>query len=130
MDISARKPLIPYAGSYRKHRHSDDGDLTPKQEVLLSYLMGLAPVGEPVEIDRDTLMSDLEIVNRFSYYQHLHALLVSGFIRRVQRGRQGITGIFVVVRRLEDVQPREGWRLQKLLASIASERPRRRREWA
>ncbi|TPL40665.1 hypothetical protein [Mesorhizobium sp. B2-4-6] len=67
-----------------------------RAEELLSYLTGLAPVGEPVVIRRDVAMADLRIGNANTYYQCLRHLVDGRFVRRVN------TGVVVVLRRPEE----------------------------
>lgn len=74
-------------------------ELGPRQEEVLSYLIGLAPIGTPVEISRRTLMLDLGFNNPQPYYQAMAKLIAYGFIRRIGCGRGGTTGVFVVLRR-------------------------------
>lgn len=73
-----------------------------KVEEVLSYLTGLGPVGEPVEIDRNTMTKDIGYKSNFSIYQCLNTLIVSGHIRRLARGSGNTFGLLVVQKRLED----------------------------
>jgi len=73
-----------------------------RAEELLSYLTGLAPVGQLVEVPREQVLQDLG--QCFStFYLHLNRLIDGGFVQRLGGGRAGSTGILVVTRRLEEL---------------------------
>lgn len=76
--------------------------LRPREEITLSYLTGLAPVGEPLEFPLRTLLADLGFRAKWTFYKHMHALIGGGYVRKIAVGRQGTTGVLVVLRRLEE----------------------------
>ena len=73
----------------------------PRQEELLSYLTGLAPVGETIEVPIKHVMADLNFGCRFTFYQRLNKLIQHRFVRRIACGCNQTTGVLVVLRRLE-----------------------------
>lgn len=77
--------------------------LGPRQEELLSYLTGLAPVGETIETPIRHVMEDLSFGCRFTFYQRLNALIRNGCVRRIACGARQTTGVLVVLRRLEEM---------------------------
>lgn len=98
--------LIPYAGK-------DDGTgsipanfdtRNPRQAELLSYLTGLAPVGEPFEFRRHEAVSDLGFGTVRSIYHRLKPLMAMGLIARHYGGLFPKRGALVVLKRLEDIR--------------------------
>lgn len=75
----------------------------PRQEELLSYLTGLAPVGEPIEVPLRHVMEDLRFTCKFTYYQRLNKLIQHRLVRRIACGCNQTTGVLVVLRRLEAI---------------------------
>lgn len=54
----------------------------PRQEELLSYLQGLAPVGQPFEFRRHETVADLGFGTVRSVYEQIKNLQTKGLIRR------------------------------------------------
>jgi hypothetical protein len=78
------KPLIAYAGYDRSYTLTLTGDFDadyPRLAELLSYLQGLAPVGEPFEFKRDEVIADLGFGTRRSIYFYLTRLINKGLVR-------------------------------------------------
>jgi len=76
------------------------GEIGPRQEELLSYFIGLGPVGTPVEMARKTLMQDLGWLDFSSFFHSVNKLIQAGYIRRIAcSDRTGTTGLFVVLKR-------------------------------
>lgn len=97
--------LIPYAGK-------DDGTgnvpvsfdkSSPRQAELLSYLTGLAPVGQPFEFRRHEAVADLGFGTVRSIYHRLKPLMAMGLIARQRSELYPKRGAIVVLKRLEDV---------------------------
>lgn len=70
---------------------------------MLSYLCGLAPVGETVETKVATILADLGLKHRKSFYEHLARLVAAGCVRRISVGCRQTSGVLVVLRRPEEV---------------------------
>ncbi|GAA4108651.1 hypothetical protein ACFFTN_01255 [Aminobacter aganoensis] len=75
--------------------------MTPRAAVLLSYFTGLAPVGETFEVPRKWIMEDLEIGSSQTFAVLIRELVSTRRIRQIARGYAGTSGIFTVIRRLE-----------------------------
>lgn len=71
------------------------------QEVVLSYLTGLAPVGEPFEVRLRDAMADLGYRSKYGWYCILNKLIAKRLVRRIACGAGGSTGVLVVLKRLE-----------------------------
>lgn len=113
LHITPQKKLIRYAGqcNYNAWSYGQGGrgigpsGLGYKQEELLSYLTGLGPVGEPVEIERDIVVADLGLKGFHWYYVCLNELLKRRYVKRIacSHSRITTTGLLVVLKRLEDL---------------------------
>jgi hypothetical protein len=77
--------------------------MRPAAEVLLSYLCGLGPVGQPVEPRFDWLMADLGYRQKVTIYRCLNDLIRERAVERVAGGRSGTLGLLVVRRRPEQI---------------------------
>lgn len=77
--------------------------LGPRQEELLSYLTGMAPVGEPFRFAPKHIMKDLGFNNRETTYRLLWRLCDQGCVERVDYGDARWPGRVRVLRRLEAV---------------------------
>ncbi len=103
--IPRPRRLIGYAGQERRHWGGGDRrsvaryGLTARQEEALSYLIGLAPVGESFEVHIDTICADLGFKARFTWYQRLNPLVHAGYVRKVACGVGGTCGVLMVLRR-------------------------------
>lgn len=73
------------------------------EEILLSYLCGLAPVGQTFEIQRKLLMADLGLKHAAYYYRLLNRLFELKAVQRVSCGASQGTGVLVVLKRPEHV---------------------------
>lgn len=82
----------------------DDAHLGHGQEVALSYMTGLAPVGETFELPLAHVMADLGYQSKFGWYAILNKLIAKRRVRRIACGAGGTTGVFVVLQRLEAPQ--------------------------
>lgn len=80
--------------------------LTPSSEVVLSYLTGLAPVGEPFEPKLTMLMADLGYRQKVSIYKCLGELIRKDCVRKIAGGSGGTVGVLVVEKRLENLAER------------------------
>lgn len=78
--------------------------LGPRQEELLSYLQGLAPVGEMFEFRRAEVAADLGFNAYGILYEALRKLVRKGFVERLHVGQSNAKGTFKVLRRLESVR--------------------------
>ena len=72
--------------------------LAARTEELLSYLIGLGPVGQEIEFQRNHVRQDLRMSN---FYKHLNILIAAGYVRRLYCGYRGTSGLLVVLRRYE-----------------------------
>jgi len=77
--------------------------MRPAAEVLLSYLCGLGPVGQPVEPRFDWLMADLGYRQKVTIYRCLNDLIRERAVERVAGGRSGTLGLLVVRCRPEQI---------------------------
>jgi hypothetical protein len=73
--------------------------LQPATEVFLSYLIGLGPIGHPVEPRIDWIMADLSYCQHVSIYKHLRRLIQAGYVDKIGPGRKGALGLLIVARR-------------------------------
>jgi hypothetical protein len=80
--------------------------MRPAAEVLLSYLCGLGPIGQPVEPPFAWLMEDLGYHQKVTIYRCLNDLIRAGAVARIAGGRNGTLGLLVVRRRPEQVELR------------------------
>lgn len=78
-----------------------EGRLGPRQEELLSYLQGLAPVGQEFMLRRAEAMADLGFGADVVFYRALRKLIHAGFVSRLGTGRSHVNGRLKVLRRLE-----------------------------
>ncbi len=86
-------------GRWGGRRNKKRGDeLGPRQEEVLSYLIGLGPVGSMVRFSRDVLMADLRINTFQGYYSSINSLLGLGYIRRISSGYRS-DSTFIVLKR-------------------------------
>lgn len=74
--------------------------MTPRAEELLSYMIGLAPIGRAVVLDRHHLAADLGIMTRQSKANLILELVRAGVIRR------GGPNLYQVIKRIGAVQQR------------------------
>jgi hypothetical protein len=78
--------------------------LGPKQEVLLSWLQGRQPVGQPVRFDMGEILADLPFQSREMAYSALYRLKAKGFVEVIEPGdRRRTPATLRVLRRLEAV---------------------------
>jgi hypothetical protein len=75
--------------------------MRPIDEETLSYLTGLAPVGEPLEVPMEWVKADLGFRCRQTWYLRINALIAEGCVRRLECGSAKSTGVFIVTRPLE-----------------------------
>jgi hypothetical protein len=81
------------------------------EEVLLSYLTGLGPVGQPLEVNRRELMRDLDIPIKTYFYRLLARLVKAGAVKRLTTGAHNRIGLIAVMKRPEQLQfPRKSLR--------------------
>lgn len=76
--------------------------LSPKTEVFLSYLTGLAPVGESVEPLAVDVLKDCDIRHKPLLYRYLNELISTRCVHRQFCGSAGSIGNLIVLKRLED----------------------------
>lgn len=82
--------------------------LGPRQEELLSYLQGLAPVGQPFEFRCATTARDLGLHEHGVVYVALRKLIAKGFVERLECDRSGAKGRLRILRRLEGAAKEAG----------------------
>ncbi len=75
--------------------------LGPRQEELLSWLQGMAPVGVEFVFMREHVGTDLGFGCSRVVYEHLNRLEVMGFIRRAKSSLFPKRKTVTVLRRLE-----------------------------
>ena len=75
----------------------------PRQEELLSYFQGLAPVGEMFEVPCAWIAADLGFNTRTAICNRIADLISQGMVRRIAVGACASTGLLMVIRRLEDM---------------------------
>jgi hypothetical protein len=77
----------------------------PRQEELLSYLQGLAPVGQPIEFRCAQVARDLGLHENGVVYMALRKLIAKGFVERLDGEQSGAKGWLRVRRRLGGAAP-------------------------
>lgn len=80
--------------------------LSAPAEVLLSWMTGLGPVGQPVEPLIAAAMADLEYTSKPPLYRLAGELMRAGCVRKLASGGGGSFGLFVVIVRLEAMAER------------------------
>ncbi|HET6409114.1 MAG TPA: hypothetical protein VFG14_14595 [Chthoniobacteraceae bacterium] len=75
----------------------------PRQAELLSYLQGLAPVGQPFEFNRYEAVTDLGFGTVRSIYHCLRPLIEMGLIARCRSEFFPKRQAIVVLKRLEEI---------------------------
>jgi hypothetical protein len=75
--------------------------MRPTYEETLSYLTGLAPLGEPIEVPIEWIMADLGLRTRANWYVRLNGLINEGCVRRIACGAGMSTGVLMVTKALE-----------------------------
>jgi hypothetical protein len=80
--------------------------LNPAAEKLLSYLTGLAPVGEFFEPRLSGIMADLGYRQKVSIYRSLGELIRKGCVAKLACGANGTIGVLAVRKRLEELEHR------------------------
>jgi hypothetical protein len=73
----------------------------PRQEELLSYFQGLAPVGETFEVPRAWIAADLGFNTRAAICNLIADLIASGAVRRIAVGTRASSGVLTVLKRVE-----------------------------
>lgn len=76
----------------------------PRQEELLSYFQGLAPVGQTVEVPLAWIAQDLGFNNRSAIRNLIADLISQRVIHKVAVGALASTGVLVVLKRVEQHQ--------------------------
>lgn len=71
----------------------------PRSEELLSYLIGLAPVGTEFILHLPTVMADLEFTNKTTFYNRLTPLINKGLVKKSGSSRIGKYSLYVVSNR-------------------------------
>ena len=77
--------------------------LSPPAEVLLSYLTGLAPVGQTFEPRVAHVMADLGYRQHVSIYRCLSELIAAGCVKKHIYGGKDTLGLMAVTKRLENI---------------------------
>lgn len=83
----------------RSHRING---LRPYTQTLYSYLTGLAPIGETIEVHGEQIRVDCGFAHRCSYCNHLNELIARGLVRRIACGSRQSSGVLIVLRHYED----------------------------
>jgi hypothetical protein len=73
----------------------------PRQAELLSYLTGLAPVGETIEIPLAWIVKDLRFNTRSAIRNLIADLISRRAIQRIAVGARSSSGVLVVLKRVE-----------------------------
>lgn len=60
--------------------------ITPKQEEMLSYLTGLAPVGTPFQVRHKWIDQDFDRMDHSLFCQTVRRLIKAGCVERVATG--------------------------------------------
>jgi hypothetical protein len=90
-----------------------DEAIGPRQQELLSYLQGLAPVGETIEIPLAWIAADLGFRNRSAIRNLIAKLICHRLIHKVASGQRSSCGLLQVLKRVEDLAPKRekvSWR--------------------
>lgn len=75
----------------------------PRTEEFLSYLAGLAPIGQTFELCQKDMCADMGWQRKQTFYFHLNRLLALRAVRRVACGNRGSGGVLQVLRRPEEI---------------------------
>jgi len=75
--------------------------LSMREEVLLSYLVGLAPIGEEIHLKCSQVVQDLELRNRYYVSVDLRSLHLAKAIRIIEPGVSTKRTVLVVLKRPE-----------------------------
>lgn len=73
----------------------------PRQAELLSYLTGLAPVGDTIEVPLAWIVKDLGFNTRSAIRNLIADLISHRAIRRIAVGARASSGVLVVLKRVE-----------------------------
>jgi hypothetical protein len=76
----------------------------PRQEELLSYFQGLAPVGETIEVPLAWIAQDLGFNTRSAVRNLMADLISKRAIHKVAVGARATSGVLVVLKRVEHVR--------------------------
>lgn len=91
--------MVPYAGKEYEFNELR----SPRQEEVLSYLMGLSPVGVPFELALGPAVEDLGFNTRQALNNAIAKLVDRGIVRRHTVGKRNRNGTLTVLKRLEEV---------------------------
>lgn len=63
--------------------------LTERQEEILSYMTGLAPVGQPFQVRHKWLLQDFNWMDHSAFHKCVRTMIDLGCVECVAIGRQG-----------------------------------------
>jgi len=75
--------------------------ISPRQEEVLSYLCGLAPIGEPVQVISKWLHVDLPRMDQKNFCQFVRKLIRKGAIEVAVHGAGATPSVLRVLKRPE-----------------------------
>jgi len=78
--------------------------LTERQEEILSYLCGLAPIGEPIQVKHKWLETDFPGLDHSSFAQFIRRLLKRGAVEISIKGTGATPSVLRVLKRPEEFE--------------------------
>jgi hypothetical protein len=78
--------------------------LTERQEEILSYLVGLAPIGEPIQVPHKWLETDFPGLDHSSFAQFIRRLLKRGAVEMSIKGTGATPSVLRVLKRPEEFE--------------------------
>lgn len=83
--------------------------ITQRQEEVLSYIVGLAPIGQPFQVKHRWLATDFVRMNHSNFNQLIKVLVRIGAVKVVQTGIGATPSTLTVLKRPEDFEVLETW---------------------
>lgn len=76
--------------------------ITEKQEEMLSYLVGMAPVGQPFQVRHKWITQDFNWMDHSNFCQTVRRLMAEGCVERLTAGSACEPSWYRVLKRPED----------------------------
>lgn len=76
--------------------------MTERQEEILSYLCGMAPIGEPIQIKHKWLETDFRGLDHSSFAQFIRRLVKHGAVEIAINGTGATPSVLRVLKRPEE----------------------------
>jgi len=85
--------------------------ISERQEEVLSYLCGLAPLGETFQVKHRWLATDFGRMHHSNFYQLVKKLVKKGAVEIIAKGIGSSPSFLRVLKRPEAFTVSSGWRL-------------------